>query len=119
MAFDRSVVVAPDEPVAIRVLPHSGQVAVSVDGQLRGVLEPGDWIAAFGARYRLRVLRLGSEDFYGRLRDRFQLSDAPATAADGQAPSVFRPPGQPPADVAHLRLPPPPAAPSSPADGDQ
>ncbi len=49
MTFNRSVVAAPDEPVGLRVLPHSGQAAVSVDGQLRGVLDPGDWIGVFRA----------------------------------------------------------------------
>ena len=44
MTFNRTVVAAPDEPIALRVLPHSGQAAVSIDGQLRGVLDPGDWI---------------------------------------------------------------------------
>src|SRR2546426_787123 len=33
MTFNRTVVAAPNEPVALRVLPHSGQAAVSVDGR--------------------------------------------------------------------------------------
>ncbi|MFJ1747738.1 NAD(+)/NADH kinase [Streptomyces sp. NPDC088116] len=108
MTFDRTVVAAPDEPVALRVLPHSGQVAVSIDGQLRGVLDPGDWIGVYGAKYRLRLLRLGPTDFYSRLRERFRLTDAPATAADGEAAPLFRPDSPVPDDLAHLRLPPPP-----------
>ena len=81
MTFNRTVVTAPDEPVALRVLPHSGQAAVSIDGQLRGVLDPGDWIGVYGSTRRLRLVRLAPTDFYGRLRDRFRLTDAPATAA--------------------------------------
>jgi NAD+ kinase len=107
MAFNRTVVAAPDEPVALRVLPHSGQAAVSVDGQLRGVLDPGDWIGVYGASRRLRLIRLSPTDFYGRLRSRFRLTDAPATAADGQSAQLFRPDSAVPADMAHLRLPPP------------
>lgn len=107
MAFNRSVVAAPDEPVALRVLPHSGQAAVSIDGQLRGVLDPGDWIGVYGASRRLRLIRLNPTDFYGRLRSRFRLTDAPATAADGQSAQLFRPDSAVPADLAHLRLPPP------------
>lgn len=108
MTFDRTVVAAPDEPVALRVLPHSGGVALSIDGQLRGVLEPGDWIGVYGARYRLRLVRLGPTDFYTRLRDRFRLTDAPASVVDGEAAPLFRPDSPVPDDLAHLRLPPPP-----------
>ncbi|MBI0385247.1 NAD(+)/NADH kinase, partial [Streptomyces albiflaviniger] len=75
IAFDRTVVAAVDEPVAVRVLPTSGQVAVSLDGQLRGVLNPGDWVAAYRAPMRLRLVRLAPTQFYHRLRDRFRLAD--------------------------------------------
>jgi NAD+ kinase len=110
MTFNRSVVAAPDEPVALRVLPHSGQAAVSIDGQLRGVLDPGDWIGVFRAPQRVRLIRLHPTDFYGRLRDRFRLTDAPATAADGEAAPFFRPDTPIPPDLAQMRLPPPSAA---------
>ncbi|PWI12830.1 NAD(+) kinase [Streptomyces sp. Act143] len=110
MTFDRSIVAAPDEPVALRVLPHSGRAVVSVDGQLRGVLEPGDWIGVFRAPERVRLIRLHPTDFYGRLRDRFRLTDAPATAQDGPASPLFRPDSPVPPDLAGLRLPPPAAA---------
>jgi NAD+ kinase len=106
MTFDRSVVLGADEPVAMRVLPHSGQAAVSVDGQLRGVLDPGDWIGVFAAPRPLRLVRLRPPDFYGRLRDRMRLTDAPATAQDESAP-FFRPSSPVPPDLAHLYLPPP------------
>ncbi|WNI14125.1 NAD(+)/NADH kinase [Actinacidiphila sp. ITFR-21] len=104
MTFDRTVVTGADEPVALRVLPHSGQAAVSVDGQLRGVLDPGDWIAVFAAPRPLRLVRLRPADFYGRLRDRLRLTDAPATAADGESAPFFRPTSPVPADLAHLRI---------------
>ncbi|WP_329128718.1 NAD(+)/NADH kinase [Streptomyces sp. NBC_01476] len=104
MTFDRSVVIGADEPVALRVLPHSGQAAVSVDGQLRGVLDPGDWIGVFAAPRPLRLVRLRPADFYGRLRDRLRLTDAPATAQDGLAAPFFRPSGPVPVDLAHLYI---------------
>jgi NAD+ kinase len=110
MTFNRSVVAAPDEPVALRVLQHSGRAAVSIDGQLRGILDPGDWIGAFRAPQRVRLIRLRPTDFYGRLRDRFHLTDAPATATDGQSEPFFRPDAPIPPDLVHLRLPPPAAA---------
>lgn len=104
IAFDRTVVAAVDEAVAVRVLPTSGRVAVSIDGQLRGVLEPGDWAAAYRAPERLRLVRLAPTEFYGRLRERFRLADSPA--AD-PAPPFYRPRAPVPPDLAHLRMPPP------------
>jgi NAD+ kinase len=108
MTFNRTVVAAPDEPVALRVLPHSGQAAVSIDGQLRGVMDPGDWVGVYGSPRRLRLVRLRPTDFYGRLRDRFRLTDAPATGLDGEPDPFFRPSTPIPPDLAHLRIPPPP-----------
>lgn len=107
MIFDRSLVLAADEPVAVRVLTHSGQVAVSVDGQLRGVPDPGDWVAVYAGRRRARLVRLHPSDFFERLRSRFRLADAAAAAADGEAPLEYRPDTPPPADLRHLYMAPP------------
>ncbi|MEU5655110.1 NAD(+)/NADH kinase [Streptomyces sp. NPDC047737] len=104
MAFDRSVVTAPDEPIGLRLLERSGQAAVSVDGQLRGVLAPGDWIGVYAAPRRLRAVRLGPTDFYGRLRERMNLTDAPAAVADGNAAPLWSLTTPPPRDLAHLHL---------------
>ncbi|MCG0284152.1 NAD(+)/NADH kinase [Streptomyces sp. PSAA01] len=101
IAFDRTVVAAGDEAVAVRVLPTSGRVAVSLDGQLRGVLDPGDWVAAYRAPNRLRLVRLAPTRFYHRLRDRFRLADSPAADA---APPFYHPRSPVPPDLAHLRL---------------
>ncbi|MFC9493763.1 MULTISPECIES: NAD(+)/NADH kinase [unclassified Streptomyces] len=104
MAFNRSIVAALDEPVALRILERSGQAAVSIDGQLRGVLDPGDWIAVYAAPRRLRAVRLASMDFYGRLRERMNLTDAPAAVADGCPPRLWSISTPPPADIAHLEM---------------
>ncbi len=109
MTFGRTIVAAPDEMVGLRVLPHSGPAVVTVDGQPRGVLEPGDWIGVYAAPYRLPMIRLSPNDFYGRLRERFRLTDAPATAADGPVEELVRPAGPVPAELAHLRFPASPA----------
>ncbi|MBJ6641633.1 NAD(+)/NADH kinase [Streptomyces sp. DHE7-1] len=115
MAFNRSVVAAPDEPIALRVLERSGQAAVSIDGQVRGVLNPGDWIGVYAAPRRLKAVRLGPMDFYGRLRERMNLTDAPAALADGDAAPLWPVTTPPPGDLAHLALPtaPRPAPPLS------
>ncbi|AVH55783.1 MULTISPECIES: NAD(+)/NADH kinase [Streptomyces] len=104
MAFNRSVVTAPDEPVGLKVLERSGPAAVSIDGQLRGVLDPGDWIGVYAAPRRLRAVRLGPMDFYGRLRERMNLTDAPAAVADGSPAPLWSVTTPPPADLAHLAL---------------
>lgn len=105
MTFNRSVVTAPNEAVGLRVLERSGQAAVSVDGQVRGVLGPGDWIGVYAAPARLRVVRLASMDFYGRLRERMNLTDAPAAVADGTPAPLWSLTSPPPGDLAHLSFP--------------
>ncbi|MBW8794227.1 MAG: NAD(+)/NADH kinase, partial [Streptomyces sp.] len=105
MTFNRSVVTAPNEAVGLRVLERSGQAAVSVDGQVRGVLEPGDWIGVYAAPTRLRVVRLAAMDFYGRLRERMNLTDAPAAVADGTPAPLWSLRTPPPGDMSHLSLP--------------
>ncbi|MDT0614117.1 NAD(+)/NADH kinase [Streptomyces lancefieldiae] len=104
MAFDRSVVTAPDEPVGLRLLERSGRAAVSIDGQVQGMLDPGDWIGVYAAPRRLRAVRLGPMDFYGRLRERMNLTDAPAAVADGTPAPLWSVTTPPPADLAHLQL---------------
>jgi NAD+ kinase len=105
MVFNRSLVLAVDEAVGVRVLDRSGQVAVSVDGQLRGVLDPGDWVRVYASPKRARLLRLRPTDFHARVRSRFGLSDATAALADGAPPLIYRPDDPVPPDMAHLRQP--------------
>ncbi|NUR71925.1 MAG: NAD(+)/NADH kinase [Hamadaea sp.] len=92
MAFNRSILLdARRERVAVLVLERSGRVAVTVDGQLRGVLEPGDWVSVYAAPRSARLARVGDFDFLSRVRDRFGLADAAAALADGEAPAEYRP----------------------------
>ncbi|MEV2248707.1 NAD(+)/NADH kinase [Streptomyces sp. NPDC049970] len=119
MTFDRSVVTAPDEPIGLRILERSGQAAVSIDGRLRGVLDPGDWIGVYASPRRLRAVRLGPMDFYGRLRDRMRLTDAPAAAADGTPAPLWPVTTPPPGDLAHLAMPELPTGPKGLGPGDE
>jgi NAD+ kinase len=105
MTFNRSLVLAPDEAVSIRVLERSGRVAVNIDGQLRGVLDPGDWIRVFAGPKHARRVQLKPTDFYTRVRDRLGLLDAPAALADGEPPLTYRPNQPVPPDMVHLRQP--------------
>jgi NAD+ kinase len=105
MVFNRSLVLAADEPVSVRVLERSGRVAVTVDGQLRGVLDPGDWIRMYAGPKRARLVRPTPTDFLARVRDRLGILGATAALADGQPPLVYRPDDPVPPDMAHLRQP--------------
>jgi NAD+ kinase len=102
MVFNRSLVLATDEAVGVRVLDHSEQVVVSVDGQIRGVLDPGDWIRVYAGPQRARLIRLRPTDFHARVRSRFGLSDAAAAVADGMPALIYRPDDPVPPDMAHL-----------------
>lgn len=102
MIFDRSLVLdARRERVTIRALEHSGPLAVSVDGQLRGVLNPGDWVSVYAAQHWARLIRLHESDFLHRVRDRFGLVDSAAALADGPAPEIYAPVDPLPHDLAH------------------
>lgn len=105
MTFNRSLVLVADEPIGVIVLERSGQVLVSVDGQTRGVLDPGDWLAVHASPTRAQLVRLGEPDFFGRVRERFRVADAAAAEADGIAPPFYRPDLPVPPDLRHLYLP--------------
>ena len=63
-------------------------------------------MAVYAASWRAKLVRLHRSDFYGRLRDRFALADAPAAAADaGNAPLRYHPASPPPEDLRQFDLP--------------
>jgi NAD+ kinase len=101
MVFNRSLVLSSRHRIGMRVLTRSGQVAVSIDGQLSGVLDPGDWLNVYGARQRAKLVRLDEPHFLDRVRDRFGLADARAAVADGEAPETYDPGIPVPYDLAN------------------
>jgi NAD+ kinase len=101
MVFNRSLVLSAHQRIAVRVLERSGQVVVSVDGQLRGVLDPNDWISVYAGPRRARLARLTDAAFLDRVRNRFGLADAHAALADGETPDVYDPGLPLPPDLAH------------------
>jgi NAD+ kinase len=101
MVFNRSLVLAMDQRVGVTVLEHSGRVAITVDGQLRGVIEPGDWVSVYAGPHRSRLIRLNDAPFLDRVRDRFGLADARAAVADGQPAAIYDAGVPLPPDMAH------------------
>jgi NAD+ kinase len=105
MMFDRSLLLGSDESIAVIILERSGQVVATVDGQIRGVLDPGDWCAVYARPNRAQLVRLTEPDFFGRVRDRFRVADAAAAEADGTPPPFYRPNLPVPPDLRELYLP--------------
>jgi NAD+ kinase len=101
MVFDRSIILSRHQRVGVRVLDHSGQVAVSADGQVRGVLDPGDWVIVYAGAKRAKLVRVTDMDFLGRVRQRFGLPDSAAAIADGPTPPLYSPSEPLPPDLAH------------------
>jgi NAD+ kinase len=58
------------------VLESSGQLAVEVDGEMVGDLEPGDWLHVGVDLTAGSVVRLGHRSFYARARRKLHISDS-------------------------------------------
>jgi NAD+ kinase len=67
-SFNRALVLPPDESARLEVLPGSGQVAVEVDGLVRGQMAPGDSVVITAVPNAACVVRLGNTTFYQRAR---------------------------------------------------
>lgn len=74
-AFNRAVFLSANEPVGLDLLASSGRLAVEVDGQLAGTVEPGESLEVFLCARAGRVIRLGSTTFYQRARRKLRLAD--------------------------------------------
>jgi NAD+ kinase len=78
--FNRALVLAADEKVALDLLPTSGQLAVEVDGVIAGYLSPSDRLTVTAVSSAARVVRLGSTTFYQRARRKLQVSGSAEVA---------------------------------------
>jgi NAD+ kinase len=86
MTSDRTVVAPRDERVALRVLPHGDRPRSVPTDNCAASSTPATGSAS-SARAACGCTRLTSTAG----RDRLRLTDAPATATDGQAEPFFRP----------------------------
>jgi NAD+ kinase len=82
-AYSRGVVLSVHDTVALEVLPSSGRLAVEVDGQVAGYVEPGDRIDLRSRPSAARVVRLGLTTFFQRARRKLRLTDS------AEIPSVW------------------------------
>jgi NAD+ kinase len=75
-AYSRGVVLSVRDTVTLDILPSSGRLAVEVDGEVAGYVEPGDRIELQARPGAARVVRLGMTTFYQRARRKLRLTDS-------------------------------------------
>ncbi|MER7007577.1 NAD(+)/NADH kinase [Dactylosporangium sp. NPDC000555] len=73
-AFNRALVLSPDEDLDLELLPSSGRLVVEVDGEVLGELNPGDTLTVSAAPAAAKVVRLGYTTFYERARRKLQVN---------------------------------------------
>ena len=86
-AYNRGLVVAPGDRLALELLPGSGRLAVEADGIQASDVGPGDRIELTPRPGAARVVRLGHGTFYQRAQRKLRLADSAelvATFGDGE-----------------------------------
>ncbi|WP_432967818.1 NAD(+)/NADH kinase [Dactylosporangium sp. CA-233914] len=73
-AFNRALVLSPNEDLDLELLPTSGRLVVEVDGEVLGELNPGDTLTVSAAPAAAKVVRLGYTTFYERARRKLQVN---------------------------------------------
>jgi NAD+ kinase len=75
-AYNRGLVLSVNDTVTLDILPGSGDLAVEVDGQVGGHVQPGHHIDLRPRPAAARVVRLGHTTFYERARRKLRLTDS-------------------------------------------
>jgi NAD+ kinase len=73
-SFNRHLLLSLDERLELDVLPTSGQLAVEVDGAVRGYVTAGDSLLIKPVPAAARVVRLGETTFYERARRKLRVN---------------------------------------------
>ncbi|WP_432824367.1 NAD(+)/NADH kinase [Dactylosporangium sp. CA-092794] len=73
-AFNRALVLSPNDDLDLELLPSSGRLVVEVDGEVLGELNPGDTLTVSAAPSAAKVVRLGYTTFYERARRKLQVN---------------------------------------------
>ena len=75
-AYNRGLVIACEDQLALEILPGSGRLAVEADGIASAEVEPGDRIELVSRPGAAHVVRLGRTTFYQRARRKLRLTDS-------------------------------------------
>jgi NAD+ kinase len=75
-AYNRGLVVACNDELALNILPGSGRLAVEADGNLAANVGPGDMVRLTPRPGAASVVRLGRTTFYERARRKLRLTDS-------------------------------------------
>ncbi len=75
-AYNRGLVVSVGDSLELELLPASGGLAVEVDGEVAGNVDPGDVIRVQPRPAAAHVVRLGRTTFYERARRKLRLADS-------------------------------------------
>ena len=89
-AYSRGVVLSVDDTVELDMLPTCGRLAVEVDGEVAGYVEPGDRIELKARPGAARVVRLGRTTFYQRARRKLRLGDSAEIPVEWPDPEVLK-----------------------------
>ncbi|HKT05155.1 MAG TPA: NAD(+)/NADH kinase [Rugosimonospora sp.] len=73
-SFNRSLLLSLDEQLELDVLETSGQLAVEVDGVVRGYVSPGERLPIRPQRAAAQIVRLGGTTFYERARRKLRVN---------------------------------------------
>jgi NAD+ kinase len=73
-AFNRALLLSPDEDLDLELLPSSGRLVMEIDGMLGAELKPGDMLTVSAAPAAAKVVRLGYTTFYERARRKLQVN---------------------------------------------
>ncbi len=84
--FNRGLVLAVRDTLALDILPGSGELAVEVDGQVAGRVATGDRIDLRPRPAAARVVRLGRTTFYERARRKLRVTDSAEIPVAGPPP---------------------------------
>ncbi len=91
-AYNRGLVVACHERLALDILPTSGRLAVEADGNVAADVAPGDRIELRPRPGAARVVRLGRTTFYERARRKLRLTDSAELPDSAEFPDSAEPP---------------------------
>jgi NAD+ kinase len=72
----RPIVVPGDREIHLKTMrPYSDDVLTSFDGQVGTTLEPGGWVSIRQDEQPIRLIRMGTEGFFQRVRRKLQWGD--------------------------------------------